>query len=226
VFYARQAEIGSPLALCPDSPADCPAYDMATRAALLDELHAIFAGAGLCALVAAALALALLHDRATIPAMADDTYTVERSVKVDAPQARIYEQIVDFHNWRTWSPWEDVDPELKRTYSGPASGTGAVYGWSGNRKAGQGRMEIVDGTEPSRVQIDLVFEKPWKARNDTAFTIEPAGSGSLVTWSMIGKKTLVTKVMGIVKSMDSLIGPDFERGLARLKAVSETSARS
>ena len=61
VFYARQAEIGSPLTLCPDSPADCPAYDIATRAAVLDELHAIFAGAGVCALAAAALALALLR---------------------------------------------------------------------------------------------------------------------------------------------------------------------
>ena len=155
--------------------------------------------------------------------MADDTYSVERSVTIDAPPARIYDQIANFHNWISWSPWEGLDPELKRTYSGAESGTGAVYRWSGNRKAGQGRMEITDATEPSRVQIDLVFEKPWKARNDTLFTIQPEGSGSSVDWSMTGKNTLMTKVMGIFKSMDNLLGPDFEKGLARLKATTEKS---
>lgn len=156
--------------------------------------------------------------------MADDTYTVERSARIDAPPARVYEQIADFRNWTKWSPWEGIDPNLQRTYGGAESGTGAVYGWSGNRKAGQGRMEITDATEPSRVQIDLVFEKPWKARNDTVFTIRPDGSGSRVTWSMTGKKTLMTKAMGLVKSMDKFLGPDFESGLARLKATSEKSS--
>jgi uncharacterized protein YndB with AHSA1/START domain len=156
--------------------------------------------------------------------MADDTYSIERSVTIDAPPARIYDQIADFHNWTNWSPWEDLDPALKRTYAGAESGTGAVYRWSGNRKAGQGRMEITDATEPSKVHIDLVFEKPWKARNDTVFTIQPVGSGSRVNWSMTGKKTLMTKVMGIFKSMDKLLGPDFAKGLGRLKANAEKSA--
>lgn len=156
--------------------------------------------------------------------MADNTYSVERSAMVNAEPARVYEEIVNFHNWTKWSPWEDVDPQLKRTYSGAESGVGAVYGWTGNRKAGQGRMEITDATRPSTVQIDLVFEKPWKARNDTVFTIQPEGSGSRVTWSMSGKKTLMTKVMGIVKSMDDFLGPDFEKGLARLKTTAEASA--
>lgn len=158
--------------------------------------------------------------------MAADTYTVERSATIDAPPARVYAEIADFHNWTKWSPWEDIDPQLKRTYSGAESGTGAAYAWSGNRKAGQGRMEITDASEPSRVQIDLAFEKPWKARNDTWFTIEPQGSGSRVTWSMTGKKTLMTKVMGIFKSMESFLGPDFEKGLARLKATAERSTGS
>ena len=158
--------------------------------------------------------------------MADDTFSVERSVTIDAPPVRVYDQIANFHNWTNWSPWEDTDPELRRTYSGAEWGTGAVYGWSGNRKAGQGRMEITDATEPEGVQIDLVFEKPWKARSDTWFTIAPEGSGSRVTWSMTGKNTLMTKVMGIFKSMDKFLGPDFERGLARLKTTTEKSAGS
>ena len=158
--------------------------------------------------------------------MSEDSYTVERSATIDAPPERVYGQIADFHNWTNWSPWEDVDPELRRTYSGAQSGAGAVYAWSGNRKAGQGRMEIAEAVEPSKVKIDLVFEKPWKARNDTVFVIQPEGTGSRVTWSMTGKKTLMTKVMGVFKSMDDFVGPDFEKGLARLKAATEKSAAS
>jgi hypothetical protein len=113
------------------------------------------------------------------------------------------------------------DRDLERTYSGPESGTGAAYAWSGNRKAGKGRMEIVEAAPPAKLRIDLVFEKPFKARNDTVFVIDSAESGSRVTWSMTGTKTFMTKVMGIFTSMDKLIGPDFEKGLARLKATTE-----
>jgi uncharacterized protein YndB with AHSA1/START domain len=153
--------------------------------------------------------------------MAGDKYTVERSTTVDAPPERVYAQVADFHNWTTWSPWEDLDPQMERTYSGPESGTGAVYAWSGNRKAGQGRMMIAEAAAPSRVHIDLSFEKPWKSRNDTVFTIEPLQTGSRVTWTMTGEKSLMTTVLGVFTSMDKMVGPDFEKGLARLKAVTE-----
>ena len=147
---------------------------------------------------------------------------MERSTRIDAPPARVYAQIANFRQWPKWSPWEDVDPNLQRTYSGAESGLGAVYAWSGNRKAGQGRMEITEADEPSLVRIDLVFEKPWKARNDTSFVIRPEGLGSHVTWSMTGQRTLITKAMSVFKSMDKFLGPDFEKGLARLKATAES----
>jgi uncharacterized protein YndB with AHSA1/START domain len=156
--------------------------------------------------------------------MADDTYTVRRTETVDAPPKHVYDQVVDFHRWPNWSPWEDVDPQLQRDYSGSPAGTGAVYAWSGNRKAGKGRMEIVDATEPSTVRIDLRFEKPFKSRSETVFTIEPDGAGSRVTWTMTGRKTLMTKAMGIFTSMDKLVGGDFEKGLRRLKQTAEQKA--
>ena len=155
--------------------------------------------------------------------MADDTYTVERSTTIAATPERVYREVADFHRWPHWSPWEDVDPDLRRSYSGAESGVGAVYEWSGNRKAGRGRMEIVEAQEPTTVRIDLHFEKPWKARNDTAFSIAQEAFGSRVTWSMTGRKTLVTRVMGVFMSMDKLLGKDFEKGLARLKATAEQS---
>jgi len=158
--------------------------------------------------------------------MTENTYRVERSLPMQASPARIYEQIADFHRWPSWSPWEDVDPELSRTYSGPESGTGAAYAWSGNRKAGKGRMQVTDASEPSRVQIELVFEKPLKANNDLVFSIESEGTGSRVTWVMTGRKNLALRAMGLFTSMEKLIGPDFERGLARLRATTEQSAAS
>lgn len=153
--------------------------------------------------------------------MADDTYTVTRSVIMYASPERVYEHIADFHNWRSWSPWEGLDPDMTRTYSGAETGVGAAYAWSGNRKAGQGRMEITDAHAPSLVRVDLVFEKPFKSRSDTSFTIVPAGPASEVTWTMTGAKTFMVKVMGRFKSMDKMIGPDFDRGLDQLKTCAE-----
>ncbi len=150
-----------------------------------------------------------------------DTYTVRRSTTIAAPPERVYGLVADFHRWTAWSPWEDIDPDMRRDHSGPDSGVGATYAWSGNRKAGQGRMTITEATEPSTVRIDLLFEKPFKAHNETVFDIEPDGAGSAVTWTMTGRKTLMTKLMGIVKSMDAMVGPDFEKGLARLRTAAE-----
>ena len=145
-------------------------------------------------------------------------YVVEREQRIHASPAAVQERIVDFRRWQAWSPWEDVDPALRRSYSGAPSGVGAVYEWEGNRKAGKGRMEITS-VEPDRsVAVDLQFLKPFKARNVTTFTTEQRGDDTLVRWSMTGPRTFMTRVMGIFSSMDKMIGPDFEKGLDRLKA--------
>jgi len=160
-------------------------------------------------------------DHAAYPAAMGDTYEVVRTETIDAPSAVIHELVVDLHEWTRWSPWEDLDPDLRRTYSGADRSTGAVYEWSGNRKAGQGRMEVT-GDEPLEVTVAITFLKPFKSASVATFVLEPVGSGTRVTWRIVGPKTLATKVMGIFTSMDKLIGPDFEKGLARLKATAET----
>lgn len=156
-----------------------------------------------------------------------NTYTVERSAVIDAPPRRVFPEVANFHRWQTWSPWEDVDPDMKRSYSGAGAGTGAVYEWSGNRKAGAGRMQITRADEPSLVHVDLRFTKPFKSENDMRMTFEPegpTGSQTRVTWTLEGPMTLMTRVMGVFTSMDKLVGPDFEKGLQRLKAVAESSS--
>ena len=147
-------------------------------------------------------------------------FEFSRSTTVGAEPAKVHALIDDFHEWPRWSPWEDVDPALQRTYSGPDKGVGAHYAWKGNRKAGQGSMEIT-GSVPDRVDIKLVFLKPWTATNDVWFTLTPLGESTEVTWTMAGEHTgmagLFTRVMG----MDRLVGKDIDKGLARLKAAAE-----
>ena len=135
----------------------------------------------------------------------------------------MYERLVDFHRWREWSPWEDLDPALSRTYSGPDAGIGAVYEWSGNRKAGAGRMEITDAVESSKVQIALQFLKPFKSSSTTTFGLVERDGDTHVTWRMVGPKTFMTRVMGLFTSMDKVVGKDFEKGLAQLKEAATTS---
>jgi hypothetical protein len=165
--------------------------------------------------------------------MADDTYTVTRSTVITAAADQIYPHLVDFHRWTAWSPWEDLDPALSRTYTGPESGVGAAYAWSGNGKAGRGSMTVVEATRPATVGVDVarpatvgvdvVFEKPFPSRSRSTFTLQPDGGTTEVTWTMTGTKTLMSKVMGIFVSMDKLIGPDVERGLAKLRTHVETT---
>jgi uncharacterized protein YndB with AHSA1/START domain len=153
--------------------------------------------------------------------MADSTFEVVRERTIDASTERVHDSLSDFHAWQAWSPWEGRDPEQSRVYRGADSGLGATYEWKGNRKVGQGRMEIT-GDRPTEVVVIIEFIKPFKATNTATFTLTPEGSGTHVRWSMVGPTTFMTKVMGIFKSMDKMIGPDFEQGLSQLDASLST----
>jgi hypothetical protein len=148
------------------------------------------------------------------------SYHVSRSTTIAADPALVHRLVHDFHEWPDWSPWEDVDPDLERTYSGAERGAGAHYAWSGNRKAGQGSMEIT-ATSPERVDIRLRFLKPFRSTSDVSFELATAGSGTDVTWVMTGEQKGLMALVGKVVPMDRLIGKDLEKGLARLKATAE-----
>ncbi|HPU52618.1 MAG TPA: SRPBCC family protein [Burkholderiaceae bacterium] len=150
-----------------------------------------------------------------------DTFRVERAVVIQAPPAKVFALIDDFHRWSGWSPWEKRDPAMKRTHSGAASGKGAVYAWQGNSDVGAGRMEILETSAPSRVLIRLDFLEPFAATNTAEYTIVPEGDASRVTWAMHGPAPFVSKLMQVFVSMDKMIGKDFEQGLASLKALAE-----
>jgi len=169
------------------------------------------------AIAVVVLVTAVLVFAATRP----DTFRVQRTASIKAPPDKIFPLINDFHKWSGWSPWEKLDPALKRTYSGPESGIGTAYAWEGNNKVGKGRMEIREVSPPSKVEIKLDFERPMEGHNITDFTLEGKGDSTIVTWDMQGPSSYLAKVMRIFFSMDKMIGKDFETGLANLKAVAE-----
>jgi len=173
----------------------------------------------IAALVMAALVGGLLIYAATRA----DTFRVERHVVINRRPADIFPLLEDFHRWVDWSPWEELDPALRRTYGGADRGKGAIYEWEGNNKVGKGHMEIIRIESPTHLTIDLSFIRPFKAENAAAFDLEPQGSGTEVTWAMYGPLPFASKLMSMFVSMDGIIGKDFEKGLARLKTAAERS---
>lgn len=152
-----------------------------------------------------------------------DEYVVERHLRVAGPPAALYERIVDLQRWQSWSPWEDLDPNLQRAYGGADQGVGQWYEWAGNRRAGEGRMECIEVVDGEQVTFDLAFLKPFKSQSVTSFHLEPDGDGTTVTWRMRGPRTLMLRVMGLFTSMDKMVGPDFEKGLDRLRDEVESA---
>ena len=168
-------------------------------------------------LLAAAIAVVLI-----LALQKPDTLSVQRSASIQAPAEKIFPLINDFHAWRAWSPYEDRDPNLQRSYSGANSGKGAVYEWSGNKNVGSGRMEILDAPAPNKVVIKLDFISPFEGHNTAEFTLLPQGSATNVTWLMHGPAPLMSKLMQVFMNMDNMIGKDFATGLANLKRITET----
>jgi uncharacterized protein YndB with AHSA1/START domain len=167
--------------------------------------------------IIAILVAAVLIYAATRP----DNFRIERSTSIKAPPERIFPLLDTFHQWEIWSPWEKVDPEIKRTYSGAESGRGAIYTWQGNKNIGEGRMEIIESMPNSRLLIKIDFLKPFEAHNTIEFTLEPQGETTKVTHAMFGRSPFISKVMGLLFNMERMVGPKFEEGLASIKTMAE-----
>ena len=156
-----------------------------------------------------------------VVAMQPDDFRVTRSTRIATPPSAVFAQVNDFHNWEAWNPWGKLDPAMKQTYEGAPAGVGAVNSWMGNAQVGEGRMTITDSHPSDLIRIKLEFMKPFAATHTAEFTFKPEGEQTAVTWSMAGKKNFVSKGIGLFMSMDKMIGDQFDKGLADMKAVVE-----
>jgi len=149
-----------------------------------------------------------------------DTFHVARTVTVKAPPDKIFPLINDLKQWMAWSPFEDKDPDMKRSFGAVTVGKGALYAWESNG-VGTGNMVIADSTMPNTVAIKLNMIKPLTASNDVTFTLAPQSDGTAVTWAMQGEVPYIAKVVHVFFDMDRMVGGDFHAGLVKLKAVAE-----
>jgi hypothetical protein len=152
-------------------------------------------------------------------------FRVTRGTTMSASAPAAYALVNDLHNWEKWNPWQKVDPAMKLSFSGPPAGPGAAYAWVGNKDVGEGRLSIIESRPSELVKIKLEFLKPFAATNTAEFTFKPEGGQTAVTWSMAGEKNFIAKAVGLFMNMDRMVGDQFEKGLADMKAAAEAAPK-
>ena len=157
-----------------------------------------------------------------LAATKSDTFRVQRTASIKAPAEKIFPLIDNLRDNAKWLPYYRKDPAMQGAYSGPESGAGAQFDFEGNKDVGSGRVTITDSARPGKVTMRLQMFKPFAADNVVQFTLAPTGETTDVTWAMQGKVPYVAKIVHLFFDMDSMVGGDFEAGLANLKAIAES----
>ena len=160
-----------------------------------------------------------------VAAMQPADFRISRSATIAAPPSALFEQINDLRKFQDWNPWAKFDPNAKTTYTGPPSGVGSAYSWAGNGEVGEGTMTITESRPGELVRAKMEFNKPMQATNIAEFTFKPEGDKTLMTWSMSGTNGLVAKAFGLLIDCDKMVGSEFEKGLAKLKSITETAPK-
>src|SRR5215468_8346800 len=157
----------------------------------------------------------------TVVALQPDDYRLTRQIAIAAPAAAIFPFVNDLRHWDEWSPWAKLDPNAKISFEGPLAGPGAMFHWSGNDKVGAGTMTITESKANERIATRTDFTRPFAGSSNADFIFSQAGNQTNVIWTMSGTQNFIGKAICLVMSMERTVGPDFEKGLAQLKAVSE-----
>jgi hypothetical protein len=154
-----------------------------------------------------------------------DEFVLSRSTKIAAPPEKIFPNVNELRKWDAWSPWAKLDPNAKNSFEGAEAGAGAAMSWDGNKKIGAGKMTITDSRANESVGLRLEFIRPFKATNTAEFVFKRVGNQTEVVWSMLGKSNFFFKIFGLLMNCDDMAGKDFEKGLAALKALTESTGR-
>jgi hypothetical protein len=172
-------------------------------------------------LIALAVVAGILLILVGVIAMQPADYSVTRSGTINAPKPLVYGLVNNFQNWEGWSPWAKLDPAAKNSFEGPASGTGAVFKWSGNDEVGEGKMTITDAQPTDLIKIKLDFVRPFEDTCNVEFAFKTQGEQTTVSWTMYGHKGFFSKAICMFMDMDKMLGGDFEKGLASMKKLAE-----
>lgn len=165
--------------------------------------------------------LAIIATILVVAAFQPSQFSVQRSLVIAAPPAVLFDQVNDHRKFVTWNPWLKLDPKVKNTFSGPATGVGSVCSWEGNRDVGAGSATIIETKPGELVRQRMEWREPMEGVSTVDFTFKPEAGGTRVTWHIYGANNYVGKVMCLFMSMDKMIGGQFEVGLGNLKAIAE-----
>jgi len=174
--------------------------------------------------IGAAIVLAIVGLLAFIATRPED-FRIERSAQINAPADVVFPLINDLHQWQRWSPYDKLDPEMKKTFDGPDAGPGASYAWNGNNQAGEGVLTIVASKPGELVTMDLKFTRPFACNNQVNFKLVPSDSGTRVSWIMDGKNSFIGKAFSTFMNMDKMVGAQFEEGLANLDKLAQAESK-
>lgn len=170
------------------------------------------------------IALVLFLIVGTVLALASrqpDSFSYARSTTIKAPAEKIYPYLNDFKKGMEWMTYEKRDPNMKRKFSGNATGVGSIYEFDGNSDVGAGRMEIVAAVPNEKVTLKLAFVRPMEGVSTVEYTLTPSDGATKMTWAMSGKSNFIGKIFCLFINMDKMMAKDFDEGLNTLKNLAE-----
>jgi uncharacterized protein YndB with AHSA1/START domain len=147
------------------------------------------------------------------------SFSVQRSIEINAAPRKVYDLVVEPRRWKDWSVWTRRDPDMRIVYSGPPFGMGAKWAWA-SKSEGSGSMEFTR-VEPDRSVEYLLLFPDFNMRSTGALRLEPAGNATRVTWTNVGDVGGNPLKHYLAITMDHMVGPDFDAGLANLKVLAE-----
>ncbi|WP_395846630.1 SRPBCC family protein [Cystobacter fuscus] len=154
------------------------------------------------------------------------TYRTERAMPLAAPAEIPFALVNDLHRWRLWSPWDALDPGMRRHFDGPIAGPEAVYTWAGNARAGKGRMTVLESRPYDFIRVRFERLAPRPSTSTLDFTFQPTAEGVLLRWSQEGQLSWMDKARSLFTDLEARRGEELDQGLKALAAVSETEVKN
>jgi len=151
----------------------------------------------------------------------DGKFRVKRSLEIDAPLDSVFAAIVDLKAWPEWNPWLIHEPDTEITYSDNHQAEGGYYSWSG-KLTGAGKLTHLKITPASNIRQQIEFLRPFKSTNQVSWEFENKDGSCLVSWEMSGKMPFLFRIKA--RKMESMLGRDYELGLALLNGYMNASA--
>lgn len=161
-----------------------------------------------------------------VVAMQPSDFAITRSTVIHAPPQKVFPLVSDLKAGQAWSPWEDLDPAMQRTFAGVDGAVGSSYHWSGNNEVGEGTMTLIDLQPDKMVKYRLNFLRPMEGENEVLYVLSDQNGDTHFTWTMTGKANFAQKAVCMFMNMDEMVGSQFEKGLANLKQLAETPAET